>query len=332
MTGARFPGMNKLSGLHGALLCALVLCAPASWAAGTTAGTNIQATATATYVDGEGAAQAVESNTVALTVDELLNLALAGNDAGRVRTPSPAESAVLSYTLTNTGNGTEAFALAVDNAVAGDDFDPLLVRIVLDDGDGLHEAGVDPEYVPGSNDPVLAPDASRVIFVVNDIPSGLANGDIGISRLTATALTGSGTPGTTFSGQGDGGVDAVVGANGASATAEGQYEIAQAAASLSLSQSISDPFGGSSAVPGAVITYTATFAVSGSGEITETQVTHPIPAGTTYQPGSLSLDGSALTDADDADAGRFTGTQTEVELGTLTAPTTRVIQLQVQID
>lgn len=327
--------MNKPSGIAAApwsLAWALCLCAPGVWAAGTTAGTNIQATATATYVDGEGAPQSVESNTVALTVDELLDLTLAGNDAGRVRTPSPAEAVVLSYTLTNIGNGTEAFALAVDNAVAGDDFDPVLVRIVLDDGDGLYEAGVDVEYIPGSNEPVLAPDASRVIFVLNDIPSGQANGDLGISRLSATALTGSGAPGTTYSGAGDGGVDAVVGARGARVTAEGQYEIAQAAASLSLSQSVSDPFGGSSPVPGALITYTATFAVSGSGEITETQVIHPIPAGTTYQPGSLRLDGSPLTDADDADAGRFTGTQAEVELGVLTAPTTRVIELQVQID
>lgn len=327
MSGAR----ATVRGLAVAAL-AQGLTLPAAFAAGTPAGARIEAAASATYLDADGAAQSVDSNIVALTVDELLDLTLSSNDAGRVRSTSPAGAAVLSFTLTHTGNGTEAFALAVDNAVGGDDFDPQLLRIVLDDGDGLYESGVDVEYVPGSNDPVLAPDASRVIFVLNDLPEGLGNGDTGISRLIATAVTGSGEPGTSFGGQGDGGVDAVVGANGASATAEGIYEIAQAAASISLAQTVSDPFGGSNPVPGALITYTATFTVSGSGELTETQLFNPIPSGTTYQPGSLRLDGAPLTDADDADAGRFTGAGIEVELGTLTAPTTRTIQFDVQID
>ena len=48
--------------------------------------------------------------------------------------------------------------------------------------------------------------------------------------------------------------------------------------------------------------------------------------------GSLTLEGSALTDAADADAGSVTGSAISVGLGTLAAGTTRTITFQVKID
>ncbi|MDH3546583.1 MAG: DUF11 domain-containing protein [Gammaproteobacteria bacterium] len=81
--------------------------------------------------------------------------------------------------VTNTGNGTEGFQLAINNAFSGDDFDPVAstpAAIYFDtDASGDFSAG-DIAYTPGSNDPLLAPDASVDILLVNDIPASLADG------------------------------------------------------------------------------------------------------------------------------------------------------------
>jgi hypothetical protein len=63
----------------------------------------------------------------------------------------------------------------------------ISLRIFLDDGDGIFEPGQDTLCSPGVNDPVLAPDATTIAFVVNDTPSGLATGNTAAVQLTATA-------------------------------------------------------------------------------------------------------------------------------------------------
>ncbi|MEI9849934.1 MAG: hypothetical protein WDN24_02545 [Sphingomonas sp.] len=57
----------------------------------------------------------------------------------------------------------------------------------------------------------------------------------------------------------------------------------------------------------------------------------PSPPGTDYVPGSIRLDGTALTDAADADAGSFDGAGVRVALGDVAAPATRRIEFQVKI-
>jgi uncharacterized repeat protein (TIGR01451 family) len=179
---------------------------------------------------------------------------------------------------------------------------------------------------------VLAPDASRVVFVSSDTPVGRATGDTAAVQLTATAVTGSGAPGTTFAGQGTGGVDAVVGATTATANSQGTYGVVQTLTTLSKTQSVQDPFGGNSPVPGAVITYSITLTVAGTGTITGAQIDDTIPANTTYVAGSLRLDSVAQSDAADADAGRFTGTAIAVTLGAVAPPGTHVVDFQVRIN
>jgi len=315
-----------------ALPCALMMAPEAAFAAGTPAGTDITSTATVTYVDPSGTSQTVTSNQSTVTVDELLAAAVARNDGGNVPATTPDSDVPLSFTVTNTGNGVESFVLSFNATLGADQFDPSNVRIYLDNGDALFNSATDTLYVAGANDPSINPDTGRVVFVVADIPAGRSNGDLGLVQLTATAATGSGAPGTTFAGQGTGGTDAVVGAGSGAASDQNAYVISQVSTSLTKTQSVLDPFGGSAAVPGAVITYTLTFTVSGAGTITSAQVVDPIPAGTTYQAGSMTLDAAPLTDASDADAGRFTGTQIEVVLGTVAAPATHTIQFKVSIN
>jgi len=325
------PIYNPTYALGACLVLWASLAGPA-FAAGAPANTAISNTAQATFTDPNGQPQTVNSNTSTLRVDELLGAVVVSNNAGNVGVLSPDNDRPLSFTITNPGNGSEAYALTPNASLGGDQYDPTDVRIFLDNGNGIFEPGVDTLYAPGVNDPVLAPDQSRVVFISSDTPAGRATGDTAKAQLVATAVTGSGAPGTTFAGQGAGGVDAVVGATTATANAQGTYAVSQALTTLTKTQTVLDPFGGSNPVPGAVITYSIQFALSGSGTITGAQIDDTIPANTTYVAGSLQLDAAPLTDAADPDAGRFTGSAIAVTLGSVTAPITHTVDFRVRIN
>lgn len=329
--------MNKRFFLAGmALLLASEM--PAVHAAGTAAGSNITNIASATFTGpGGGPPTTVNSNITTLQVDEILDVTIVANNAGNVAVATPATNVPLSFTVTNTGNGAEVFALSVDSALAGDQFNPGNTRLYLDNGDGLFNILTDTPYVAGSNDPLLAADASRIVFVLSDIPTALGNSDIGLVRLLAEAITAQATPGpdvkgTTFAGMGTGGGNAVVGISQADASGQGGYVVSQISTTLSKTQSVLDQFSGANAIPGAVISYSLSFVVAGAGSLTGSQITDAIPANTTYVPGSLTLDAGALTDSGDADAGRFTGTGIEVMLGTVAAPATHTVTFKVTIN
>jgi uncharacterized repeat protein (TIGR01451 family) len=140
--------------------------------------------------------------------------------------------------------------------------------------------------------------------------------------LTAAAATGTGAPGTAFAGRGDGGVDAVAGTTGGDAMLAGEYLVADVQLSAVKSQTIVDQFGGARPVPGARINYQVVVTASGSGNAAAAAFSDAVPANTTYLAGSLRLNGSALSDAADGDAGSFVSTPASavrVNLGTLTS-------------
>src|SRR5215468_8576562 len=128
-----------------------------AFAAGAPANTAISNTAQATYNDPNGQPQTVNSNTSTLRVDEVLGAVVVSNDAGNVGVLSPDNDRPLSFTVTNPGNGSEAYALTPNASLGGDQYDPTDVRIFLDNGNGVFEPGVDTLYSPGVNDPVLLP-------------------------------------------------------------------------------------------------------------------------------------------------------------------------------
>lgn len=325
-TGDRGAALRGL-----ALAAALALPALPAHAAGTVAGTQIANTATATYT-GPGGTTTISSNTVTLRVDERLDVTVASADPGDVTVAPGATGRVLKFTLTNGGNGPEAFGLTTVANLGGDDFDPTVTGIVLDtNGNGAYDAGVDTAYVAGTNDPLLQPDQALSVFVLSTIPGSATDGKRGRAELTTTAKTGTGTPGTTFAGQGTGGVDAVVGATTAKSTGGGAYLVSAATLAFVKSAAVADPFGGTRSLPGAVITYSLNATVTGSGTLSGVQVADPIPAGTTYQAGTLTLDGSPLTDAGDSDAGAVTGSGVAVTLGNLAAGANRLITFKVKI-
>jgi len=288
------------------LVAIVLLLPPASArATGTPAGTDITSRAVVAYTI-QGSHYARTSNPVTTRVAEVLDLTVSWQDAAPVLTHAGALGAVLAFRLTNTGNGEESYALALDCALAGDDFDPVPAAIHLDtNGDGRFDPLVDEVYVPGANDPALAADAHTVVFLLDDIPAAAQTGDLGDGRLDARSTTGTGTPGTAFPGAGDQGQEAVVGASGGRAGAPGTYVVGAPAATLAIlkSAAVRDPYGGNQPVSGAVVTYRLAVTAQGTGTADGVVITDAIPADTVYNPGSLALDGRPLTDAADADAG-----------------------------
>ena len=312
------------------LLVSACVWAPGALAAGVVAGTQIANTATATY-DSGAASVSIQSNTVTVRVDELLNVAVSSLSANP--TAAGSGTTVLTYQVTNTGNGPEAFDLAAVTSVSGNAFDPTLQSIVYDtNANGTYDPGTDVILATGAPTPALAPDTALTVFILTTLPSGATDGQTGQVRLTATAKTGSGTPGTVFSGQGDGGGDAVVGAS-TGLDAALATEIARlAAVNLTKSAAILDPFGTQQPVPGAIITYSLLAMVSGAGMASNLNVTDAIPTGTTYQPGTLTLDGSPLSDATDGDVGQASGAGVAVGLGSLAGGTSKTVAFKVKIN
>ncbi|MEM8694419.1 MAG: hypothetical protein AAGE05_00165 [Pseudomonadota bacterium] len=307
-----------------------VLIAPTAHAAGTLAGTPIENTATATYDEG-GTTITVDSNTVSLIVDEILDIAVSSANPGDVTASPDEDDVVLSFTVTNGGNGPEPVLLTIDPNIGGDDFDPDTVTLYIDtDGNGSYDAGTDTLY-SASTPPTFDPDQTITVFVLGDMPTA-ADGDRSEVGLTGTAATGSGTPGTVFAGQGESGGNAVVGATSATASDSGFYAIVDADLDLTKTATVADPFGGTSQIPGATITYRLTAEATGSGSLDNVVISDAIPADTTYVDDSITLDGTALTDNSDADAGEFDGTGISVALGTVTGGGTNIIEFQVVID
>ena len=282
------------------------------FSAGTTAGTVIDNVAQVNF-EIAGTPIIQNSNVASITVQERIDVVVtlqspqilvAANDTNRA----------LLFTVTNTGNGSEAFQLAIDSVVAGDDFDPLpSATPIYFDSDASGDISVgDVAYAAGTNDPVLAADASVDVLLLNDIPGTVVDGQIGRSQLTTDSLTGTGAAGDVFLGQGDGGTDAVLGTTGGSGNDTGEYVVGDVQIDILKSVTVLNQFGGIEPIPGATLTYTITIEVTNGGTAAASVCNDPIPADTTYVPASIGLNAAALTDVIDADAG---------ELDTSGAPT-----------
>lgn len=312
-------------------LAAAVALSSAVEAAGTRAGSTISNTASASYDNGAGT-QTIDSNQVDLLVDELLDVTVASNDPADVPTTPGATNQILTFRVTNSGNGQEAFTLSTVANAGGDDYDPVVTQIYLDNGDGSFDAASDTLYTAGANDPLLDPDQGVTVFVLATTPGTVGDGDRGIVSLIAAANTGTGTPGSSYAGAGEGGGDAVVGASGGDGQDSGAYAVSAATVSLVKTATIVDPFGGSEPVPGATITYQITANVAGSGSVNGLTISDNIPADTSYVAGSLTLGGSPLTDAADADAGNYSGSGIQVALGTVAGGQVRTVTFRTTID
>ena len=340
--------MNGLfCGWGRALACLLTALAgwgaSAAHAAGTAAGTLIPNSATLSYsINGHAEPPATAVSPV-VVVAELIDVLLTGQDGSLVPVNSPDTGRGLSFLLTNTGNGTETFRVVRNNALAGDQFDPTSAAdgaVYLENGaqPGFQATGpnADTLYVPGLNDPTLAPDASRMLYVLSNIPASLSSGAVGNVSLSASSTTPGAAgqpPGTTLPGVGQGGVDAVVGGSRAQAQATGGYVVSGLTSTLVKTvAAVRDPSGGTLVMPGTVLTYRIVLTLAGTGVAENLAFSDPLPAATTYVPGSMTVDGAARTDAADADNANYAAGVISVVFGNTNTPATRVIEFKTTVN
>jgi uncharacterized repeat protein (TIGR01451 family) len=308
----------------------LALASPA-FAAGTQAGTLIQNTATVTFSTGAGTITLLSPTNV-IKIDQLIGVAV----TPLISTPVSigASTALLSYQVTNTGNGADRFDLTGAPNVSGNTFTSTLQTVAIDsNGNGVYDPGVDTVITNGAASQTVAPDASIKVFLIVAAPASASDTQTSQVRLTATSVTGSGTPGTLFAAKGVGGVDALVGLSGGTANGLESLIASMAQVTLTKSATIVDPFGGALPVSGALVTYSIVAHTAGSGTASGLTITDAFPAGTTYQAGTITLNGAGLTDAADGDAGLASSTGISVLLGNIAGGSAdRTVTFQVKIN
>ena len=293
---------------------------------GTPAGTPIVNTAGLRY-DADGTAQSTSSNTVTIIVAERLDVALVRDGRGAVVVT--AQPVAIPFTLTNLDNGAESFVLAASVSPGS----AVLRTLVIDtDGDGRYDPAKDVAPVDGKT-PLLSPGQSiKLLAILVATPKGGATN--AVLTVTARSTTGSGATGNVYPSAGDGGGDAVVGPTGALATVSVPLGTALAGPVLLKSQSVRAADGSQTAVRDAVITYTLEARFTDA--VTGARIADPIPVGTVFVPGSLSLDGAPLSDGADDDAGRFDpsaaqGAGVTVALGRVAAGSSHTVQFKAKI-
>lgn len=325
-----------------------------AFAAGTIAGTDITNQATLNYTVGGIAQPAQNSNVATFKVDRKINVVVAQVGSVDTSVLPGSINQVTTFTVTNTSNATMDFSLAALNKVGGpgpnggtDNFNVANVRVFVDsNGNGVYDPGVDTAVFLDE----LAPDTSKTVFVVADVPVGQVNNDLAAVTLTATAADG-GTPGSlgatsvqTVGADTPGVVDTVFadGAGDTDAARDGKFSAASAykvvTATVSVVKSsavISDPFNGGTnpkAIPGARVRYTIVVTNTGGATATAMTLTDSIPANTTYVANTITVGGVAKTDAADADGASFAANVVTVTLGSLASSGTVNVTFDVTVN
>ena len=233
------------------------------------AGTVIGNQATATYNDSGGSPRTATSNLVTTTVSQVKAFVLAANGA---RTAAPGQTVYYPHTITNTGNGTDTYALnaPVSTNFAGAAAPHGSLAYYIDaNGDGVPDNAT----AITTTGPIAAGAIFRFV-VAGTVPGAAASGntaDITVSVSDSTPTTTTNTDTTTV-----------------------------ANSVISVTKSLSVTNGPSpSAAP---ILVTLSYTNSGTATATNLQLTDALPAGMTYVAGSghWSVSGAtALTDASD---------------------------------
>ena len=274
-------------------------------AEGTSAGTTITNTATVDYQVG-AVQQTGETASDSFTVDRKVNLTVALVGGPTTSVVPGQTDAVITFDVANLSNDTIDSVLAVTQAGSGDNFNTSNVRIFVDDGDGVYDAGDTQTTLIDE----IAEDATVRVFVVSDIPLGQANNDLANLTLSATAHAG-GAPGTqgavltATSGANTSGVDTVLAdgagpddsANDGVFSARGAYSVTAATLTVTKTNRVlQDPINGTTdpkAIPGAEVEYcVAVSNAAGSALATNVVVTDVVPADLTIVAGSVVVDGT----------------------------------------
>jgi uncharacterized repeat protein (TIGR01451 family) len=330
--------------------------------AGQAAGNSIANTGSVAY-SLSGTPQTPKTSTATFLVDREIKLTLVDHNGAynSAQTPSPAPgsvNAVLRYTLTNTGNGTQDFSLAVVDTstpyAGSDNYDQTAALFVDANANGTYESGTDTATFVDE----LAAGSSKTVFVVGaSIALARIDGDISAKLLTATSRAGGTASALGATLTQTAGADTATLVDTVFSDAAGTVDIARDAAidakdafkvvasRLSVTKAsfvVTDPVNGSGAgrkrIPGARIRYTmvVTNDAAAAASAASVLLKDLIPVHTSYVTGSLTLDSVADPDADgpgnDCDFGVTTPGKVSCALGSIGAGLSRTITFDVTVD
>lgn len=265
--------------------------------AATAAGTTIPNAATVNYQVGGVAQTPVNSNTYQFVVDRKVNLSVATTDGAAVAVTPGSTGNVLTFTVQNTGNGTQDFNLSAVARVGGlgafggtDNINAASVAAFV-------ESGATPGYQAGEDTATyideLAADGTKTAYLVGNFATGTyTQGQIASYHLLAearaggaaatlgaalTETAGAETPGVvdTVFADGQGSDTSDDAARDAKYSAASDYTISAASLTVTkVSAVISDPVNNTTnpkGIPGAVVEYTITI-TNAAGAATATSV------------------------------------------------------------
>ena len=319
--------------LGAASTAALLSMAPtAAHAAGTAAGTSITNNVSVNFNVG-GVAQTATGASNTIVVDNKIVFTVA--EQGAITSVSPGQTgAVTTFKVTNSSNTTIDVGLAAAaqsngaTAAHGGTVNQTVTGYTywLDtSGTGIYNAGTVTQVTWLDE---IAPDASKTVFVLANVPAGAVNAQIAGINLTGTAeaggstgtqgavltaSTGAWTPGTvqtvladgTGNGTGDANYDGKY-------TALGDYSVAAAVLSVNKNSIVvSDPVNGSTnakSIPGATMQYCIVVAnAAGAGaSATNLNISDVLPANITYKANSVVLNTAVTGSGSSASCGAGT--------------------------
>ncbi len=320
-----------------------LLCVIVAHAAPTLAGTVISNQAQVKY-SVEGITQTpAPSNVATFTVLEIINVNMVWQDSAQVRVNTPQNNAPLTFVLSNTGNGSQSYNLFRDNAITGDQFDPpnaaagaIYIENGLEPGFQATGPNADTVYIAGVNYPTVAAGGSQTVYVVSDIPSGLAIGNAGLVNLRAESRTlgvAGSTPGTahpniTAVGQPSTAL-VVTGLTQGQASRAGGYVIDGVV--VVVKKTIVSPTDASQLIPGTELRYRLTVEVQGIGTVQNLVINDPLPPQLNYIVNSITVGGASKTDAPDTDNAQFANNTVTANLGNVAAPASVVIEFRTTL-
>ncbi len=350
-------------------LAAATAAASPAYAAGTTAGASIQNTATVTYQVG-GVSQGSQTASDTFIVDRKINVLV--EEVGTVTTNVfPGQNnAVTTFQLTNSSNEVLDFALAVTQTASGtiaahggsDSFDVGTVRIYRDNTSTGTVGSWDAGDALVTYIDELATDTPIRLFVVANVPTGLANGAVSGVTLRATAREGgtAGTQGaaiTQTTGANTALKDTVfadpAGAAGDAArdgshSAGDDYTVQTATLGVTKSSRVIwDPMNlttNPKLIPGAVVEYCIAVANTGSADATTVAINDPVPGQLTFlgtgDPNSLTNGPIAMNgtvtggtcNADGTSGGNYTAPNVTGTIATVAAGATRTLVFRATVN
>ena len=308
------------------------------FAAGTLANTPISNSATLAYAISGIAQTNITTAAVTFLVDNKVNLDVKEASGSPTIVSAGLLQAVTTFTITNLGNAVQDYVLTGGNIIGAatvfgspDTFDALACNTFVEtNGVAAYQAAVDIATFIDE----LAPDASKDVYVVCNIPAAIPTSQQAVTELTAVTraggLAGLGAAITQTVGVNNPAAvdivfaDAATLANGlgtapaqipsdATAFARDAYRVVTVATNVNKTAACQlTPTGTSTtancsqAKTGTMISYQIKVDVTGSGSADKLFITDPIPSDLIYTPNSIAIGASPRTDVIDADNVQFT--------------------------